>query len=354
MSVRATVWALEQAKQPLVKKTIELALPSANDVIVEVEACGLCHTDLGFADGSVAPRHALPLVLGHEVVGVVREAAARFGALVGKRVLVPAVMPCGDCAFCRAGRGNACLGQKMPGNDIDGGFATHVVVPGASMVSVEDAPASVKTDSLGVVADAVSTAYQAVRRSGLAAGDVAFIVGGGGVGGFTAQIARALGARTVVADVSESRLAALSELGIDHAANVAGREAKDVKKELFGLAKSWGVPSLRFKVFECSGTAAGQTLAYALLSNAATLVVVGFTRETVSVRLSNLMAFDATVHGSWGCPVEAYPEVLKLIYQGKVVLEPFIERAPMSNLNQHLQALAEHRLARRLVLDPRS
>jgi 6-hydroxycyclohex-1-ene-1-carbonyl-CoA dehydrogenase len=354
MAIRSTAWVLEQAGKPLVKQTLELGAPSPSDVTVEVEACGLCHTDLGFADGSVAPRHALPLVLGHEIVGVVCEAGDRHAALAGKRVLVPAVMPCGDCAFCRAGRGNACLAQKMPGNDIHGGFATHVQVPGGSLVPLDDTPSSVRTDSLGVVADAVSTAYQGVRRAGLSAGDFAFVVGGGGVGGFTAQIARALGARVAVADISEERLAGLSKLGIEHVVNVKGREAREVKKEFFGLAKQHGVPSLRFKIFECSGTAPGQTLAYALLSNAATLVVVGYTRDTINVRLSNLMAFDATVHGSWGCPVEAYPDVLRLIYEGKVVLEPFIERAPMGNLNEHLQALAEHRLTRRLVLDPKS
>ena len=353
MGIQRKAWVLKETGKPLVEESLELGDPAPSDVIVEVEACGLCHTDLGFAEGGVAPRMGLPIVLGHEVVGTVRAAGERYAALVGQKVLVPSVMPCGDCPFCRAGRGNACLKQKMPGNDINGGFGTHLVAPGASMVSLADAPASVKTDSLSVVADAVSTAYQAVQRSGLKAGDVAFVVGGGGVGGFTAQIAKALGAKTIVCDVQEERLAGLASLGIDHTCNVTGREAKDVRKELHGKAKEWAIPSLGYKIFECSGTAPGQTLAYTLLSNGATLLVVGFTRDTVNVRLSNLMAFDATVHGSWGCPVEAYPAVLKLIYDGKVLLEPFIERAPMSKINQHMQALAEHKLAKRLVMDPR-
>lgn len=353
MGQHTEAWVLEEAKQPLVRTSRTLEEPGPGDVLVEVEACGLCHTDLGFADGSVAPKKPLPIVLGHEIVGVVRGAGERWGSLVGHRVLVPAVMPCGDCAYCRAGRGNACLAQKMPGNDIDGGFATHLLAPGASMVSLATAPAGVATDSLSVVADAVSTAYQAVRRSGLAAGDVAVVIGGGGVGGFTAQIARALGARTIVCDVHDERLQGLGSLGFDHLCNVKGRDPKDVRKELHGKAKEWGVPGLGLRIFECSGTAPGQTLGFTLLAHGATMVVVGFTREPVSVRLSNLMAFDATVHGTWGCPVEAYPAVLELIYAGKVVLEPFIERAPMSGLNDHLRALAEHRLARRLVMDPR-
>jgi 6-hydroxycyclohex-1-ene-1-carbonyl-CoA dehydrogenase len=353
MNVRADAWVLEKAGQPLARKSIELS-PGEMDVVVEVEACGLCHTDLGFADGSVAPRHALPLVLGHEIAGVVTSSgAARGSDLVGKRVLVPAVMSCGDCAFCRAGRGNACLRQTMPGNDANGGFATHLVAPAASLVVLDGAPATMRTDALGVVADAVSTAYQAARRAWLDTGDVAFVIGGGGVGGFAAQIARALGAHVLVCDVDATRLERLSALGIE-TVNVGGRDPKDVRKQLHARAKEWGVPSIAWRIFECSGTTSGQLLAYALLSNASTVVFVGYTREMVSVRLSNLMAFDATAHGSWGCPRERYPDVLDLIYRGAVVLEPFIERAPMSRINEHLSALAEHRLDRRLVLDPRT
>lgn len=354
MTLEAQAYLLEEAGKPLERSVLEIDDPADDEAVVEVTACGLCHTDLGFADGSVAPRHPLPLVLGHEVTGKVVAAGARYQKLVGQAVMVPAVLPCGDCPMCRAGRGNACQRQKMPGNDINGGFATHMLVPGAPLVSLADAPESVKLDALGVVADAVSTAYQAVRRSGLEKGDVAFVIGAGGVGGFVAQIARALGAHVVVCDVHPGRIEAAGKLGAEHAVDVSGREPRDVRKELWGYAKEWGVPSIGYRIFECSGTAGGQTLAYTLLSHAATLMIVGFTREQVKVRLSNLMAFDATVHGTWGCPVEAYPDVLKLIYDGAVEIEPYVERAPMSRLNDLLSDLAAHRLARRMVLDPRT
>lgn len=350
MAVLADAWVLKEPKAPLIRAEIALPVPGPSEAIVEVTACGLCHTDLGFANGSVAPRHGLPLVLGHEIVGTVVEAGSGVRELVGRRVLVPAVLPCGECAFCRAGRGNACSAQKMPGNDIDGGFATHVLVPAAPLVGLDDAPRSVSLDALSVVADAVSTAYQAVKRSGLGAGDVAFVVGAGGVGGYVAQIAKALGAHVVACDVHPERMDALH---VDRAVGVGERDARDVKKELHGLAREWGVPSLNWRIFECSGTGAGQLLAYALLGQAATLGFVGYTREPVSVRLSNLMAFDATAFGTWGCAPEAYREVLALIYDGKVAIEPFIERGPMSRINDWLQALAEHRLPRRMVLDPR-
>jgi 6-hydroxycyclohex-1-ene-1-carbonyl-CoA dehydrogenase len=127
-----------------------------------------------------------------------------------------------------------------------------------------------------------------------------------------------------------------------------------VRREVHAAARDWKIPSLRWRIFECSGTPAGQELAYSLLAQAATLLVVGYTREMVNLRLSNLMAFDATAAGSWGCPVEVYPEVISLITQGKVAIEPFIERAPMSRIDHWLSELAAHRLPRRLVLDPRA
>ena len=346
-------YVLTAAGAPLERQSLELASLAEHQAVVEVEACGLCHTDLAYARGEVAPRHALPLVLGHEIVGRVVAAGGAHEALVGARVLVPAVLPCGSCDFCRAGRGNACPKQKMPGNDVHGGFATHVTLPAAPLVPLTDVPPSVDPRHLAVVADAVSTAYQAVVRAGLVAGDVAFVVGAGGVGGYVIQIARALGARVVAIDVEASRLALVAAHGAEDGVVVGDRPPKEIRKEVHRLAADWGVPSLRYRVFECSGTPKGQTLAFTLLAPAATMVQAGYCASPVELRLSNLMAFDATVHGTWGCPPEAYPAVLDLIYSGRVALAPFVEHAPLSEVNGILDDMANHRLTRRVVFDPR-
>ena len=355
----ARAYFLDAPAAPLAPRELTLADPGPGEAIVEVLACGLCHTDLGFASGAVPTRHPLPLVLGHEVVGTVVAAGDDVAALGGRRVIVPAVLPCGTCEFCRAGRGNACPNQKMPGNDVHGGFATHMLVPAAPLVPLDDGPSGPPQGEhhddrdLSVVADAVSTAYQAVRRADLREGDAAFVVGGGGVGAFVVQIAHAMGAKVALCDVSAERLSLLSAHGADRTfvvdADVAG-----LRKRFSALAREWGVPSLRIRIFECSGTPAGQTLAFALLARGATLVQVGYTPEPVSVRLSNLMAFDATIHGTWGCPPEVYPEVLQLIADGRVALGPFTEHAPMSALNDLLGAMARHELRARMVLDPRT
>lgn len=348
MTVTAEAYVLEAAKAPLVRRSLQVPDPGPAEVIVEVIACGLCHTDLGYADGSVPTKKGIPIVLGHEAVGRVVAAGKNFESLVGNSVLVPAVLPCGECAFCKAGRGNACPNQKMPGNDIDGGFSTHFLVPAGPLVNL-----GTKSDiaALSVVADAVSTAYQAILRAGVTEGDAVVVVGSGGVGSFVVQTAKALGARVLACDIIEERLKLIAGFGADQTINLTDLDPKELRKQVRAFAK--GVPSLKLKIFECSGSAPGQVTAYGLLERGATLLQVGYTPKKIEVRLSNLMAFDATVHGTWGCPPEVYPGVLRLIEEGKVKLDPFIAYGPMSKVNDYLADMAAHKLERRMVMDPR-
>jgi 6-hydroxycyclohex-1-ene-1-carbonyl-CoA dehydrogenase len=350
MTVTAEAYVLEAAKAPLVRRPLQIPAPGPTEAIVEVIACGLCHTDLGYADGSVPTKKGIPIVLGHEAVGRVVAAGKDYESLIGSTVLVPAVLPCGECPFCLAGRGNACPNQKMPGNDIDGGFSTHFLVPARPLIKIS-AGLSSDVAALSVVADAVSTAYQAILRADLSAGDVAIVVGAGGVGGFLVQIASALGARVVACDIIADRLKLIADYGAAEVIDLTNKDPKELRKQVRTFAK--GVPTLRYKIFECSGSAAGQVTAYGLLERGATMMQVGYTPNKIDVRLSNLMAFDATLHGTWGCPPEVYPGVLKLIEEGKVKLDPFIGYGPMSKVNDYLSDMAAHKLERRMVMDPR-
>jgi len=349
MTVTAQAYVLEAPKTPLVRRPLQIPAPGPAEAIVEVIACGLCHTDLGYADGSVPTKKGIPLVLGHEAVGRVVEAGKDFASLIGSNVLVPAVLPCGECPFCQAGRGNACPNQKMPGNDIDGGFSTHFLVPARPLIKIG---ASSNIAALSVVADAVSTAYQAILRAGVAAGDAVIVVGAGGVGSFVVQIASALGARVVACDIIEERLKLIAGYGAAETINLANLDPKELRKQVRAFAK--GIPTLKYKIFECSGSAPGQTTAYGLLERGATMMQVGYTPNKIDVRLSNLMAFDATLHGTWGCPPEVYPGVLRMIEEGKVKLDPFIAYGPMSKVNDYLADMAAHKLERRMVMDPRT
>lgn len=334
--------------QRLEQQEFSLPDPGPSDVIIEVAGCGVCHTDVGFAKDGVTTRHPLPLILGHEISGRVIATGERAAQWMGKQVIVPAVIPCGDCPACRAGRSTICRKQYMPGNDGDGGFATHVRVPASGLCPLPEAlPGGLTSAHLSVVADAITTPYEAVRRSGLGPDDVAVFVGVGGVGGFGVQIAAAVGAAVVAIDVDQERLDLLARHG---AALTLNASQTDLKPAVRNFAKQSGRRGIGLKIFETSGTTAGQQTAFSLLDPGGYLAVVGFTPHKVELRLSNLMALDATARGNWGCPPEQYPPALAMVLEGKVQLTPFVELHALAEAPDVFQAVAGHAIRKRVIL----
>jgi 6-hydroxycyclohex-1-ene-1-carbonyl-CoA dehydrogenase len=342
---------LVAAGKPLEIHDVPIPAPGADDVLIRVAGCGVCHTDIGFWKDGVPTHHPLPLTLGHEISGTVVSAEAPHRHLLHREVIVPAVIPCGDCDLCRGGRGNICRGQVMPGNDLAGGFAEYIAVP-ARGLCVVDSRGDYELPELSVIADAVTTPYQAIVRSGLSAGDLAIVVGVGGVGAYCAQIAAAFGAHVVAIDVADARLASLAAHGAGLTINSAATDFKSLKQRVQAQAKAWGCAPHGYRIFECSGHPGGQETAYGLLTYAATLMVVGFTLAKTELRLSNLMAFDATIQGTWGCKPELYPDALQLVLDRKITLRPFIERHPMSDGPLVLQRVADHQIEKRAILEP--
>jgi 6-hydroxycyclohex-1-ene-1-carbonyl-CoA dehydrogenase len=334
--------------------------PESGEVLIEVAGCGVCHTDLGFAYDGVPTRHPLPLTLGHEISGTVVAAGEGAESWVEKPVVVPAVIPCGTCRACRAGEGSICPDQIFPGNDVHGGFATHVRVPAIGLCPVPDLGdsstnrAGLDLAALSVIADAVSTPYQALLRSGLGEGDLAVFVGAGGVGGFGVQLAASMGAHVVAIDVDAARLEALASCGAHLRLSASELDFRALKKAVKEFAAEHDVPTWRWRIFETSGTPAGQATAFGLLGKASFLGVVGYTPKKVELRLSNLMALDATARGNWGCLPEHYPAIVELALQGDVKLEPFVERRPLSSINETFAAVHALELSRRVILTPES
>jgi 6-hydroxycyclohex-1-ene-1-carbonyl-CoA dehydrogenase len=348
-------WMMTAANAPLLRAEFDPFPPAAGDVVVEIAGCGVCHTDLGYLYDGVRLNHVLPLALGHEISGKVVAAGAGAESWLGKSVIVPAVLPCGDCDLCRRGHGTICRSQKMPGNDIQGGFASHIVVPARGLCPVDEArlsAAGLTLADVSVVADAVTTPYQAVTRAGIAPGALAIVVGIGGVGGYAAQIAHAQGATVVAIDVDPEKLAAIARFGVALTLNAREMDGRALKGAVQAFAKERRLPQTEWSIFECSGTAAGQLTAYALLVHGATLSVVGFTMDKIELRLSNLMAFDARALGNWGCPPEFYPAALDLVLDGKVQVKPFVEQRPLAEINGVFDAVHRHAVKRRVILMP--
>jgi 6-hydroxycyclohex-1-ene-1-carbonyl-CoA dehydrogenase len=213
-------------------------------------------------------------------------------------------------------------------------------------------PHGITLSALSVLADAVSTSYQAIVRSGLAPGDLAVFIGAGGLGSFGVQVAAAMGAHVVAMDVSEERLALVGSHGASLTLRADELDFKEIKGAIKGFAKEHGIPSYRQKIFETSGTDAGQNTAFGLIGHGGYLSVVGFTPKKVEVRLSNLMAFDATAEGVWGCLPEHYPPIVEMVLAGKVILDPFIEYRPLSTINDVFEDLHAGRISRRVILTP--
>lgn len=347
-------WMMTAPGAPLEYRPRPAETPGPGEAIVEVAGCGVCHTDLSFLHAGVRTRAALPLVLGHEISGYVREVGTGVDrALVGRPVVVPAVLPCGTCDLCRAGRRSICRKQVMPGNDRHGGFASHVVLPAQYFCPVTE---SILRDhelwQLAVVADAVSTPFQAVKRAGVSADDVALCVGVGGIGIYGVQIAAAAGAKVIALDIDDAKLTQARGAGALASINVKDVTVADARKQVKRLVEDLGANPFLWKIFEMSGTRSGQELAYGLVGHGATLSVVGFATGKIEIALSNLMAFDAVARGNWGADPLVYPELLNWIGDGRIAVRPFVERHPLADINAVFDRAHHGTLMKRAVLVP--
>jgi len=351
-------WQMVDLKKPLERVKSPLPSPGEGEVLLKVAGCGVCHTDLGFYYDGVRTKSPMPLTLGHEISGIVEAVGSGAESWDKKAVIVPAVMPCGGCDVCVRGKGNICVTQKMPGNDIQGGFASHIVVPAAQLCEVpvdenytpQGAPGLTLAD-LSVIADAVTTPYQAIAEAGLDADDTAIFIGVGGVGGFGAQIAKSFGACVIAIDIDSQKLEAINPY-VDAVFNVGEYSFKDLRKAVSGFVKEQGRRRTEWKIFETSGTAAGQKTAFGLMTFGASLAVVGFTMDTVDIRLSNLMAFHATARGNWGCIPEYYKPTLDLVLQGKVELGPFVKTFALDEINTIFEKVHNREILQRPILIP--
>jgi propanol-preferring alcohol dehydrogenase len=170
---------------------------SASDVLIDVRASGICHSDVNYRDG-VAPVAKLPIILGHEIAGVVAERGTRVkDPEVGDRVVVHYISSCGRCMYCRSNRENLCDMYEMIGKDVDGGFAEYLRVPAASTVKLPD---RIPFDQGAIMGCAVSTAYHALKRARLQPKETVAVIGVGGLGMHAVQLAKKIfHARQVVA-----------------------------------------------------------------------------------------------------------------------------------------------------------
>jgi len=302
--------------QPLTVEEVPTPSPAAEEVLIRVAACGVCHTDLHYLDHGTPTFKPPPMILGHEVSGTIEEVGSAVeGFALGDRVLAAAVLSCGVCEACRTGRENICANSVMLGNHTDGGYAEFMAVRAKDVFSL---PEEIPLVEGSVIADAVTTPYHAVvNRGRVTPGDWVVVVGCGGVGLNVVQMASAVGARVVAVDIAPAKLEWAAKLGAVHTIDSGSvdRVDKEVRRLTGGGADV---------AFEVVGKAATQETALACLATGARLVLVGYSPEKMSLNAGRVMFREMEIVGSLGCRPVDYPRVIELVRQGRVRVEELV------------------------------
>jgi propanol-preferring alcohol dehydrogenase len=293
--------------------------PGPGEVLVEVAANGLCHTDVTYYAAQIPEKMRIyPLILGHEAAGKVAALGTGVtGLKVGDSVLMPPVYGCGDCPSCAAGLDNLCPRSSMLGGTRHGAYAQYVALPGRYAFKMDPA---VELERACVAADAVSTVYYALKeRVGLQPGDSVAVFGTGGLGLAALNVARELGAKKLYAvDVREESLQAARKLGAE-AINAQGKEK--IFKELKGLSGD----GIRVAL-DCVGLGATIAEAFGTVCRGGEVAVIGFTLEKVTLSAGTFMGLQKRIGGSWGCPTRLFPEVVQLLEGGGIEFDVLVSR----------------------------
>lgn len=195
-----------------------LPQPGPGQVLVRLETCGLCHTDIHAMNGDWPVKPGLPLVPGHEGVGIIEELGAGVTSrTVGQRVAMPWLgHACGECRYCVDGRENLCEQQFNNGYGVDGGYAEYMLADARFAVPVPDGVTPM--DAAPLTCAGVTT-YAAVKNARITPGETVAVFGIGGLGHLAVQYARLVGAKVIAVDVTDEKLQLATELGADHVVN---------------------------------------------------------------------------------------------------------------------------------------
>src|SRR6202047_4980829 len=206
---------LHEFKKPLAMEEVERPKIQDDDVLIEVEACGVCHSDLHVAEGDWTQLAGIvkkPVILGHEIAGrVVEKGSGVRNLQIGDRVGVPWVYgTCGACEFCREGNENLCVKQKITGVTVDGGYAEFIKAPASHATKIPDAVSSVQAAPLFC---AGVTVYRAIMQAKPQRGQRLAVFGVGGLGHLAIQVAVHLGLEVSAIDVADDKLSLAKSLG---------------------------------------------------------------------------------------------------------------------------------------------
>jgi propanol-preferring alcohol dehydrogenase len=329
---------IHETRQPLTIETVERPTIADDEVLIKVEACGVCHSDLHLAEGDWQQMQRvvkLPLIPGHEVVGRVVERGSAVTSLeVGDRVGVAWVYwTCGECDLCREGKENLCRNQLITGASVAGGYAEFIKAKASHALRVPDALNSAEAAPLFC---AGVTVYRAVKRAEVEPNQRLAVFGVGGLGHLAVQVARHFGAQVIAVDVSEEKLEIARSLGAEVTVNAATEDTVKTLRKLGGLHAA----------VVTSGAKAAYDAAFAAMRPAGRLVVVGLPAEPLT--FPAIMMREITITSAATGTRDDLRDVLRLAAAGAV--RCLIETRQMDDINEIFDAMRAGKIAGRIVL----
>ena len=331
---------LHEFKKPLAMEEVERPKIQDDDVLIEVEACGVCHSDLHVAEGDWTQLAGIvkkPVILGHEIAGrVVEKGSGVRNLQIGDRVGVPWVYwTCGECEFCCEGNENLCVRQKITGVTVDGGFAEFVKAPASHALKIPDNLSFVEAAPLFC---AGVTVYRAIKHAGISRGQRLAVFGVGGLGHIAVQIGRALGAEVTAIDISEEKLALAKSFGASTTLNAA---TANVVKELRGRGGM-------HVALVASAAKAAYDQAFYCLRPTGTLLAVGLPAENICFPPIIMASGEIRIQASAVGTREDLRGILAMAAAGGV--RCLTATRPLAHANQVLDELRHGRVAGRVVL----
>ena len=298
---------------------VDVPQPAEGEVLVEVAANGLCHTDVTYYEAKIPEKMRMyPLILGHEPAGkVVALGDSAEGLTIGDSVLLPPVYGCGECDSCKAGLDNLCRRSIFIGASRHGTYAQYVTIPAKFAFKMDPKVDLIKAC---IAADSVSTVYYALKeRVKLAQGESVAVFGCGGLGLAALNVARELGAAKLYAvDVRDDSLEAAKKIGAE---TINSKDKEKIYKELKTLSND----SIRVAV-DCVGYAATINEAFNTICKGGEVAVIGFTLDKVTLPAGTFMGLQKRIGGSWACPTRLYPEVVKIIERGGIDFDVLVNK----------------------------
>lgn len=219
--------------KPLEIQEVPTPVPGPGQLLVRIEASGLCHTDIHAAHGDWPVKPTPPFIPGHEGIGVVKRAGDAAGEhWLGKRVAVPwLAVACGTCRYCLSGWETLCEQQQNTGYSVDGGYAEYALAFSRGVVEV---PAGVSAFEAAPLACAGVTTYKAIKVARVNPTERVAVFGVGGLGHLAVQYARIVGGLVTAVDIEDSKLELASQLGADQVVNASTTDPVAALREVGG------------------------------------------------------------------------------------------------------------------------